>query len=58
MLTLTRNPGESIVVKTSDGDITIFVGQGNGNQIKVKFDAPKPVKIWRSELLEPNDADH
>jgi sRNA-binding carbon storage regulator CsrA len=56
MLAPTRNPGESIVVKTSDGDITIFVEQGNWNQIKVKLDAPKPVKIWRSELLDDNAA--
>jgi carbon storage regulator len=56
MLVLTRNTQESIVIETSDGTIVVTVCGVKGNQVKIGFDAPDNVDIWRSELLEENAA--
>ena len=48
MLNLTRNPGEGMVLQTSDGEIFIYLDL-EGHQIKVSVDAPEVVKVWRDE---------
>lgn len=49
MLVLTRKERESIVI-TGNAKITILK-VGPGNMAKIGIDAPKSVKIWRTELL-------
>ena len=49
MLILTRNPGESIQISDN---IKVIVLANNNGQVKLGFEAPKDVEIYRSELLE------
>ena len=46
MLVLKRNEGESIVFHTSQGTITVTIGDRG----RVAIDAPREVKILRKEL--------
>lgn len=49
-LVLTRRPGESF--KIGD-DITVTIGHGwRNNQVRVLVDAPKHIKILRTELVD------
>lgn len=48
MLILTRKVGESIMITD---DIEVFVMRVNRGQVKIGCDAPKDVKILRSELV-------
>ena len=50
MLVLSRKKNESIVIRTSDGEITLHVSQIEEGQVKLAFEAPRCVEIWRSEL--------
>ena len=52
MLVLKRLEGEGIVLHTSQGMIRVIVGKDN----KLAIDAPKQVKVLRSELVR-HDAD-
>jgi carbon storage regulator len=47
MLVLTRKPGEKIVI---GGSIVITVVEVQGNKVRLGIEAPKEVKVWRSEL--------
>ena len=48
MLVLTRNEGQSIKV----GDhIEVHISEVKGSQVKVAIEAPREVKILRSELV-------
>ena len=47
MLVLKRLEGEGIVFHTSQGTIRVIVGKDN----KLAIDAPKEVKVLRSELV-------
>ena len=47
MLVLSRRAGEGIVIS---GRITITVNRIAGNRVTLAFDAPRQVKIRRSEL--------
>ncbi len=51
MLVLSRKKDEEIVLKTSDGDITIKVTR-TGNKVALGFTAPPSVSIVRAELLK------
>lgn len=53
MLCLSRKVGEKIVV---GDDITITLIEIDRNRIRLAFEAPKGVKIFRSELLEGKDS--
>lgn len=48
-LVLGRYEGESIMV---GDDIKVTVKRISRNQVRLEFDAPKDVKIWREELYE------
>ena len=48
MLVLSRQPGEKVVI---GGGITVTVVSVLGNQVRLAFDAPDPVRILRAELL-------
>ncbi len=49
MLILTRNQGESINIGEA---VTITVLGTKGGQVRLGIDAPKHIKILRSELLD------
>lgn len=49
MLVLSRKRGESIVI---DGSITVTVLDVKGDRIRLGFEAPAEVPIYRQELSE------
>jgi carbon storage regulator len=49
MLVLSRRPGESVVLGE---DITITVLEVRGDVVRVGIDAPRSLKVHRTELLE------
>jgi carbon storage regulator len=49
VLILTRRIGETIVI---GGDIKVTVLQINGNQVRIRIDAPEAVEILREELID------
>lgn len=52
-LTLSRREFESVVLFTkADEQIVVTVELIGGSQVKLNFEAPKSVEIWRDELLE------
>lgn len=54
MLVLTRKPGEAVVI---NGDIIIKVVEVRGNHVRLAFEAPRAVRIMRSELVD-KDREH
>ena len=50
MLKLKRRPGESLTLKTTDGEIHIHF-ELHSKQIKIAIDAPSSIEILRSELI-------
>ena len=50
MLVLTRREGDTVILETSDGPIEVSIAEINGSQIRVGFNAPKSVSIFRGEL--------
>ncbi len=49
MLVLSRKVGESVIIQ---GNIKITVLEISGNQIKLGFEAPNDVLIFRQEIYE------
>lgn len=57
-LTLTRRPGESVTLKTEcGGEIVITISGRSGNHVRLAFEAPPEVKIWRTEIMERMEAE-
>lgn len=54
MLVLTRKPGESVII---NGDIFVKVMEVRGNRVRLAFEAPRGVRIMRSELVA-EDGEH
>ncbi len=53
MLVLSRKENESIILSLPNGDtVVVSVVAINGNRVTIGADAPKDVKILRSELQE------
>jgi len=53
MLVLARREKESIVI----GDrITVTVVEIRGNQVRLAIEAPKDIRVLRTELLDPGAA--
>lgn len=55
MLILTRRMGDSVLLRYPGGEIvvTCLSMQGpTGTEVRMGFDAPKDVKIIRSEILD------
>ena len=48
MLTLTRRPGEAIVI----GNVTIHIASVGSSRVSLCIDAPDDVVIMRAEFLE------
>ena len=51
MLILSRKVGASIVIETKDGPVKIMVVSIRGGHVRLGFEAPDVVEIWREELL-------
>jgi carbon storage regulator len=49
MLVITRQPGSSILIGE---DIKVTILEVSGDKIKIGIDAPKSVRIMRSEVLD------
>ena len=54
MLVLSRKPNQKICIGDS---ITISVVRVHGNTIRLGIEAPKDIRVMRSELMEVNEAD-
>jgi carbon storage regulator CsrA len=54
MLILSRRPGESLILETSDGPIQVTLTYIDEErwQGKIGIDAPQSVKVLREELLD------
>jgi carbon storage regulator CsrA len=56
MLVLGREFGQSVTIYTDNGPIVVKVcGRRGTKGIRLGFEAPKDVKIIRSELIEEED---
>jgi sRNA-binding carbon storage regulator CsrA len=55
MLALSRKEGESIVLYTSDGPVSIKIGYVRGLRAQILIDAPQQVRIAREELTHHAD---
>ncbi|MDX2464410.1 MAG: carbon storage regulator [Porticoccus sp.] len=51
MLKLSRRSGETLVIQTEEGKVTIHFRLENG-RAKLEIKAPRSVKIWRGEIAE------
>lgn len=49
MLVLSRKVGESVIIRN---DIKVTVLEISGNQIKLGFEAPNDISIYREEVYE------
>lgn len=49
MLVLTRKPGETLMLGE---DIEVKIVSVDGDQVKIGIEAPKSLKIYRSEIYE------
>ncbi len=57
MLVITRYPGESVWLQTSDGPIRVeFIEHRTSHQIRLGFDAPREVVIYRDGQPPPRRA--
>lgn len=52
MLVLARRPTQEIIITTSDGPIVVSVQTVRGQAVKLGFEAPDNVRIFRKEVLE------
>jgi carbon storage regulator CsrA len=57
MLVITRRYGERTVIRCGKHEITVFVREFHGNQIKLCIDAPPPVDVLREELTASAEQD-
>jgi carbon storage regulator CsrA len=56
MLTLTRKENDSITIETPTANVVVYVGQVEKHQVRLRIDAPKSFRIWRTESnFDPND---
>ena len=58
MLTLTRFPGERLLVDTPDGLITIEVVELRKGHVRIGIDAPRAFTIEREEVRRPHIKDY
>jgi carbon storage regulator len=49
MLVITRQPGDSILIGE---DIKVIILEVSGDKIKIGIDAPRSIRIMRSEVLD------
>lgn len=51
MLILSRKRNESILIKSGNDEIRVFVVAMRGNQCRIGFEAPRHVAIERDDVL-------
>jgi len=49
MLVISRQPGDSLTI---GDDIKVFILEVNGDKVKIGIEAPKNIRILRSEVLD------
>lgn len=54
MLVLTRKSGESVII---NGNIFVKVLEVRGSHVRLAFEAPRAVRIMRSELVVTEDGE-
>ncbi|POZ89138.1 MULTISPECIES: carbon storage regulator [Petrotoga] len=52
MLILSRKIGQSIVIQAGNRKIKLIMLEQNNGSIKIGFEAPKDIKIYREEMYE------
>lgn len=52
MLMLERREGESFIISTSHGVITVVVADITGKKVKIGVAAPRDVPVYRDELWQ------
>lgn len=52
MLLLTRDKGETIVITTSDGTITVKLIKPRSGSAMLGIDAPRQCRVVRGEVIE------
>jgi len=52
LLILSRKVGESIIIKLGTNHVKMTILESNNGTLKLGFEAPKEIKIYRSELYE------
>jgi carbon storage regulator len=57
MLVLSRKTGETIQVAGQTGEIRITVVQIRGGRVRLSIDAPREVRVMRSELADTEQPD-
>jgi carbon storage regulator CsrA len=57
MLVITRRYGERTVIRCGEHEITVFVREFHGNQIKLYIDAPLSADVLREELAASAEQD-
>lgn len=55
-LTLTRSPGQSIVVRHGGETLVIYYAERAGNQVKLHFEGSRSFAINRKEIQDRIDA--
>lgn len=54
MLVLSRRPSEDVILITSDGPVRIrLIEVRSANMVRLGFEAPAAVRIYRDEVLPP-----
>ena len=57
MLVLSRKTGETIQVAGQTGEFRITVVQIRGGRVRLSIDAPREVRVMRSELADTEQPD-
>jgi carbon storage regulator CsrA len=52
MLVIARKVGESITLRLGDTEVNVILGESTGGRTKIAIDAPKSVRVFRSEVAE------
>lgn len=57
-LTLARKKDEAVILTLEDGRrIEVLVANIRGDNVQIAFNAPRGVKIWRSEVQQQIDSE-
>lgn len=57
MLVLSRKVGEKVIVFLPDGEtLVVCVTETDRGHVRLGFDAPKSLRIYREELIPPGQA--
>lgn len=57
MLVLSRRQGESVLIAFEDGTEAVVTVKRVGTVTRLCFDAPRSVRIVRTELIERSESD-